>query len=187
MKWAACMPASRRQLGPGATKSVTLKSKSGECNTGQRQQMERWVEPYLERYATQNVVSNTALNAIPDLSVLDELDTEPFEEELSKAIDCLSTGKAPGKDSIPLEIMNSWKDDLVQDLHELNLSVLGRGHGAKRHAQCQDSNFLQNKGNHSDCNSYRGISLLSTHKTSHSHMRLHSNADHFCRREGLLP
>ena len=46
---------------------------------------------YLDPYATQNVVSDTALNAIPDLPVLDELDTEPTEEELSsKAIDCLS-------------------------------------------------------------------------------------------------
>ncbi len=113
-------------------------------------------------YATQNVVSNTALNATLDLSVLDELATEPTEEVLSKAIDCLSTGKAPGEDSILIEIMKNWKDALVQDLHELNLSVLEGGCGAKRHSQCQDSNFLQNKGDHSDCNSYRRISLLST-------------------------
>ncbi len=87
--------------GPCATKSVPLKIKSGEPITNQQQQMERWVEHYLELYPTQNVVSDTAFNAIPDLPALDKLDTEPTEEEMSKAIDCLSTGKAPGEDSIP--------------------------------------------------------------------------------------
>ena len=71
--------------GSCATKCIPLKSKSGEPITDQRQQMKRWVENYLERYATQNIMSATALNAIPDLPVLDELDAELTEEELSKA------------------------------------------------------------------------------------------------------
>ena len=84
-----------------------------------RQQMERWVEHYLELYTTRNVVSDAALNAIPDLPVLDELDVEPSMEELSKAIDCLSTGKAPGEDGIPPEIIKCGKDALLRGLHEL--------------------------------------------------------------------
>ncbi len=48
---------------------------------------------------------DTAINAIADLPVLDELDAEPTEEKLSKAIDCLSIGKAPGEDGISPEIM----------------------------------------------------------------------------------
>ncbi len=75
----------KEATGSCATKSVPLKSKSGEPITDQCQQMKRWVEHYLERYATQNIMSETALNAIPDLPVLDELDAELTEEELSKA------------------------------------------------------------------------------------------------------
>ncbi len=131
----------REAIGPCATKRVPLKSKSGEPITDQQQQMERWLEHYRELYATQNVVSDTALNAIPDLPVLDELDAEPIEEELSKAIDCLSTSKAPGEDGIPSEIMKNGKGALLHDLHELE-----GGCGAKRHAQCQDSNSLQKQG-----------------------------------------
>ncbi len=70
----------KEATGPCATKSDPLESKSGEPIIDQRQQMERWVEHYLELYATQNIVSDTALNAIPDLPVLDELDTQPTEE-----------------------------------------------------------------------------------------------------------
>ncbi len=62
---------------------------------------------------------DTALNAIPDLPVLDELDVEPTEEVLSKAIDWLITDKARGNASIPPEIMKSGKDALLQDLHKL--------------------------------------------------------------------
>ncbi len=76
---AACMPASRRQLAhvpPRVSPSRAIGSVVPI--TDQRQRMERWVEHYLELYATQNVVSVMALN--------DELDAEPTEEEMSKAI-----------------------------------------------------------------------------------------------------
>ena len=36
------------------------------------------------------------METIEDLPVLEELDAEPAIEELSKAIDALSSGKAPG-------------------------------------------------------------------------------------------
>ena len=41
---------------------------------------------------------------LPHLSVIEELDTVPIVEELSKAIDYLASGKVPGKDGIPPEI-----------------------------------------------------------------------------------
>ena len=82
--------------GPTATKTAPLKSKTGEVITDQSKQLERWVEHYLELYATRNVVTASALDALPDLAVMEELDTLPTIEDLSTAIDCLSSGKAPG-------------------------------------------------------------------------------------------
>ena len=64
--------------------------------TDQDKQLERWVEHYLELYSTQNVVTDTALNAIPNLPVMVELDTLPTEDELGAAVGRLSSGKAPG-------------------------------------------------------------------------------------------
>ena len=51
--------------------------------------MNHWTEHYLELYAIQNVVSDTALNRILDLPMLDQLDALPSIEELSKAIDLI--------------------------------------------------------------------------------------------------
>ncbi len=116
------------------------------------------MEHYLELYATQNAVSDTAINAIPDLPVLDELDADPTEEELSKAIDCLSTGKAPGEEGIPPEIMQSGKDALLQDLHELFCQCWREGAMPKDMRNSKVVTLYKNKSDRSDSNIYRGIS-----------------------------
>ena len=82
-------------------------------------QMGRWVEHYLDLYSKENVVTQAALDAIEDLPVLEDLDNEPTMGELSKAIDALSCGKAPGEDGIPPEIIKCGKPALLKSLHEL--------------------------------------------------------------------
>ncbi|GAA6071721.1 uncharacterized protein LOC117871822, partial [Tachysurus ichikawai] len=90
--------------------------------------LQRWVEHYLELYATQNVVTDTALDAIPDLPVMEELDTPPTLEELRKAIDCFACGKAPGSDGIPPEVLKIGKPALLKPLHKLLCLCWGQGH-----------------------------------------------------------
>ena len=46
-------------------------------------------------------MSPSALDAVECLPTMEELDTEPTLEELSKAIHSLASGKAPGSDGIP--------------------------------------------------------------------------------------
>ena len=58
-------------------------------------------------------VPEAALNAIPQLDVLEELNVEPSMEELEKAINCLTSGKAPGSDGIPPEIIKMWQTSLT--------------------------------------------------------------------------
>ena len=141
---------------PIPTKSVPLKTKTGENITDQRKQMERRVEHYLD----QNVVTDAALCAISQLPVMDELDDEPTEEELRKAIDCLSAGKAPGEDGIPLEVVKQGQEVLINNLHELLCLCLKEG-AAPHDMSAKIVTLYKDKGDRSDCNSYRGISLLS--------------------------
>ena len=63
--------------------------------------MERWLEHYSDIYSRENIVSPSALDTVECRPTMEELDTEPTLEELSKAIDSLASGKAPGSDGTP--------------------------------------------------------------------------------------
>ncbi|PFX17198.1 Craniofacial development protein 2 [Stylophora pistillata] len=62
------------------------------------------------------------------LPVMEELDEMPTLEELSKAIDNLACGKAPGKDSIPSEVLKHGKPSILPPLHELLRQRWVKGH-----------------------------------------------------------
>ena len=129
--------------------------------TDQAKQLERWVEHYLELYATQNVITDAALAAIPDLPVMEELHTPPTEEELSKAINSLASGKSPGSDSIPAEVLKSGEPALLEPLQKLLCRCWEEGYIPQDMRDATIVTLYKNKGDRSDCNSYRRISLLS--------------------------
>ena len=92
--------------------------------------------------------------------MMQERDAEPTISELKKALNCLSSGKAPGKDGIPPEIVKLCTGSLLTELHAI-LCLYWR--------ECQlpqdmgDSNIVtlyKTKGDRCDCTNYRGISLL---------------------------
>ena len=64
-------------------------------------------------------VTEAALTATEYLPTLEELKSEPTLEELNKALDSLATGKAPGKDGIPPEVLKCVKGPLVEGQHEI--------------------------------------------------------------------
>ncbi|KAK4326224.1 hypothetical protein Pmani_003216 [Petrolisthes manimaculis] len=81
------------------------KSASGDIITDRSKQMERWAEHYQELYTRENTITNAAIGSIDPHPVMEELDVPPSVEELSKAIDSLTCGRAPGSDGIPPEVL----------------------------------------------------------------------------------
>ena len=106
----------KQALGPTQKKTAHLKLTTGEVIQDREQQMERWVEHYTELYAREN---EDALNAVECLQELEELDREPTIDELSEALDSLASGKVPGKDGIPAEVLKCCKETLITELHEI--------------------------------------------------------------------
>ena len=117
--------------------------------------MERWVEHYTELYARENVVTEDALNAIECLPELEELD------ELSEALGSLASGKAPGKDGIPAEVLKCCKEPLITELHEILCLCWSERVVPQDMRVANVVTLYKNKGDRSDCSNYRGISLLS--------------------------
>ena len=86
------------KTGPSQCKSAPLKSSSGELIKDKGKQMDRWKEHYSNLYSRPSTVSESALSAMEQFTVMHELDELPTLSELSKAIDQLAPGKAPGSD-----------------------------------------------------------------------------------------
>ena len=106
-------------------------------------------------------MTQQTLEAIDPLPVLDELDVETTLEELSKAIDSMSCGKAPGSDGIPPDLIRHCKTTLLQPLHETLCQCWIEGSVPQDMRDAKIVTLYKNKGARSDCNNYRGISLLS--------------------------
>eukprot|EP00057_Strongylocentrotus_purpuratus_P009763 XP_011664237.1 PREDICTED: uncharacterized protein LOC100887870 [Strongylocentrotus purpuratus] len=129
----------KKVFGPTIKKTLQLKGSTGEVITDKKLQMGRWIEHYQELYSREIEVNEATIESIESLPVMEDLDSEP-SEELKKVVNSLSSGKAPGKDGIPSDIIKVGKDtSLLRHLYEL---------------LCQ--------WDRSECNNYRGISLLST-------------------------
>ena len=151
----------KKAFGPSTRKTAPLKSSNGEPIVDRNKQMERWAEYYQDLYSKENMVTEHALNSMPSFPVMEELDTPPTEEELSNAIDSLAHGKAPGGDGIPAEVLQCAKPTLMHHLHTLLCQCWEEGLVPQDWRDANIVTLYKNKGDRSDCNNYRGISLLS--------------------------
>ena len=151
----------KQATGKPMKRSAPLKSKTGDVIKDKDKQMSPWVEHYLYIHSRENSVTQEALDSIGDLPVLEELDSEPTLEDLNKAIDALASGKAPGEDGIPPEVIKCGKPALLELLHELLCLCWREGKVLQDMHNAKIITLYNNKDYRSECNNYRGISLLS--------------------------
>ena len=81
--------------------------------------MECWVKHFSVLYSKETKVSDSTFNAVDNLPNMEDLDSELTSVELSKAIDKLSAGKAPGSDGIPFYLIKECKSSPLTQLHKL--------------------------------------------------------------------
>ena len=142
----------KEALEPIQRKMAPLKSTTGEVITDQGWQMERWVEHYSNLYSRENTVTPSALGTIKCMPIMEELNAESTMDELSKVIDSLAAGKAPGSNS---------KTTLLHPFHEVLCQCWREGAVLQDMRDAKIVTLYKNKGERSNCNNYRGISHLS--------------------------
>ena len=123
--------------------------------------MERWVKDYSKLYSRQNTVSQNALDSLECLQTMDELDAVPSIDELNIAIDYLTNGKTPGSDNIPPDLIKTCNSALLLPLHEILCQCWQEWEVLQDMRDAKIITLYKNKEERTDCNSYRGIFLLS--------------------------
>ncbi|XP_045457359.1 uncharacterized protein LOC123667510 [Melitaea cinxia] len=149
----------RMAIGPVQKKTAPLKEIDGSIITDSSRLLERWAEHYTELYSQPAEISHVARELILTLPVMAELDSLPTIGDLHAAVLQLKCNKSPGVDGILTELLK------LKCVLPLLHNFLGKCWEEGRFPRdMRDANIVtlyEGKGDRGDCNSYRGISLLS--------------------------
>lgn len=143
------------------TTALTIKNKKGDVLKKEEDIMDRWREHFQELLNENEEVENNAAEVTERERQIDNNESNITIEELTDAIRELKNGKSPGADKITAEMVKAmgergtnllleifkriWIEERIPKEWEMGLIVP-----------------LFKKGDSSDCNNYRGITLLST-------------------------
>ncbi len=135
-----------------------VKDKQGNSIMGEERQRKRWMEHFeelLNRPPTQNPPEiPPADNDLP----IDG--SEPTKEEIREAIKQLKSGKAAGPDNIPAEALKADVENAVNLFYPLFKKIWEEG---QIPMEWKEGHLIKlpKKGDLTNCNNYRGITLLS--------------------------
>ena len=148
--------------GPKSSSSSSLLSADGSTLlTDKKQILDRWAEHFNTVLNRPSSINNEAIDRLPQVPINETMDIPPSAEDVSKAIGQLSSGKAPGSDSIPAEVFKAGGPDMLIRLTELFQAMWESKQLPQDFRDATIVHLYKRKGNRQSCDSHRGISLLS--------------------------
>ena len=119
-----------------------------------------WSEHFRKLRNVPGDIDHEALDNIPQRITKTSLDEIPTMDEMARAITGLKDGKAPGEDGIPADVWKHGGDNLFSRLHQLITIAWEVGFVPQA---WKDASIvtIYKKGDRTDWENYRGISLLS--------------------------
>ena len=104
-----CYEAFKSIYGPQhSTPSPLFSADNSKLTSEKEGIMDRWAEHFNKVLNCSSKVNERALARILQTDQNAELDTPLGVEEVTKTINQISSGKAPGSDSIPVEVYKGW-------------------------------------------------------------------------------
>ena len=91
-------------------------------------------------------MTDTALDQMECLPIMHDLDCEPSRDELSKAISGMASGKAPGSDGIPPDLLKQCKACLLPLLHDILIKCWREGEVPQDMRDAKIITLYKNKG-----------------------------------------
>ena len=140
---------------------VPMKSKDGsELIKDAEGIMLRWTEHFRDLFHNPSTIDVTVINGLPQHDIIGEMMNPPTLDEIKSAIKEVNTGKAPGLDGIPIELLRHGGEKITAEIHKLILGVWAGNPVPKDWVDAILVSLFKEKGHKSVCGDYRGISLL---------------------------
>ena len=121
--------------------------------------LKRWAEHFDCVLNRPSSINDEAINRLPQVECNQLLDELPTVSETVKAIKLLSSGKAPGSESIPAEINKAGGHPVAEKLTEL-FHIMWRKEAIPQEFKAATiTHLFKRKGNPQVCDNHRGISF----------------------------
>nr|VZI33279.1 unnamed protein product [Spirometra erinaceieuropaei] len=153
--------------------------------TEKTQILQRWAKHFRGVLNRPSVISDAAIARLPQVATNVDLDLPPSLQETIRAVQQLSSGKAPGSDAIPAEVYKHGCPQLMDHLTALFQEMWRQGEVPPDFKDATIVHLYKRKGNRQVCDNHRGISLLNIAGKIFARILLNRLNNHL--EQGLLP
>nr|VZI21865.1 unnamed protein product [Spirometra erinaceieuropaei] len=147
--------------------------------------LQRWAEHFRGVLNRPSVISDAAIERLPQVESNVDLDLPPSLQETIRAVQQLSSGKAPRSDAIPTEVYKHGGPLLMDHLTALFQKMWRQGEVPQDFKDATIVHLYKRKGNRQVCDNHRGISLLNIAGKIFARLLLNRLNNHL--EQGLLP
>ena len=154
----------RLRGGKQRVENMPIRDKSGMLLLNSADRLDRWKEYFCELLNVDCVVDQTLINQIrPAYIPTQEVRRQeevPTIEEVQRALNQMKNGKAPGNDQVTADLLKAGGPAVLTWLHELFVDIWQSEETVDDWTLAILIRLFKNKGDRSQCDNYRGISLL---------------------------
>lgn len=152
----------RKLVGTSSHIKVPLRSLDGQhLLTSRDDVLNRWAQHFETLLNVDRTADLRHISLLPQLPVCEKLNRPLAREEVVLAIKQLHNKRAVGIDCIPAELLRYGGEELHTQVWELFVRMWELRRVPNDFLVSRISTLYKSKGDRSDCDSYRGISLLS--------------------------
>ena len=152
----------RQIFGPEFSGSTPLRTADESSMLhGKEDILDRWVEHFSSVLNRPSRICEEAIEAIPQMPLISQMSDPPSILEIGNVIANMSNGKSPGADGLPVEVFKHGGPLLLTKLGDLVRECWEQERVPKAFKDAHIVHLYKKKGDKSDCNNHRGISLLS--------------------------
>nr|VZI26158.1 unnamed protein product [Spirometra erinaceieuropaei] len=160
-EWKNFFSAIKAVYGPPTKGTAPLLSADGNTLLTEKTQiLQRWAEHFRGVLNRPSVISDAAIERLPQVETKVDLDLPPSLQETIRAVQQISSGKAPGSDAIPAEVYKHGGPQMMDHLTALFQEMWRQGEVPQDFKYETTVHLYKRKRNRQVCDNHRGISPL---------------------------